>query len=170
MGSDKLYIRNILVEKKKQFAQTNKNKYVIEAAVLKGVYCGLGGTKIIPLPNYCSSIVNVVASIVKSKSRFRGNAVKDLDKLVYHLIKNNDSMLAMNLDITGDKPRVQLDFKHLVNPVVINIVLPLTNKGIADMATTVIGNTSIKYKFDEEELGTIKDTTEIYLYYMDRRF
>lgn len=167
MCSNKIYVRGVILDKKKEFNRTSNNEHVIEAAVVKGIYNGIGGTMAIPLPGYCGTIVNTVKNLSSLKYKSSGDIIKDLNKLISS-IRCIDCIGNIKLHIREDTTVLQLGFKGEVKDLYISIKLPLKDDGIAYIATKIIENSSSRYNFGVRELQLINRTTESYLQYVDR--
>lgn len=63
----KIDIRNIIKYNKEQFGKTKNRNYLINSAILKGLYIVIGGTKGIPLPNKLNIITEYSKIVIKYK-------------------------------------------------------------------------------------------------------
>lgn len=63
----KIDIRNIIKYNKEQFEKTKNRNYLINSAILKGLYIVIGGIKGIPLPNKLNIITEYSKIVIKYK-------------------------------------------------------------------------------------------------------
>lgn len=70
MCSIKMQLRNNIIDIKENYNNTKEPKYAIQAAIVKGVYKGIGGQKAIALPPYCTNIHIIMEAITKAKLKF----------------------------------------------------------------------------------------------------
>lgn len=169
MCSIKMQVRNNLISKKKQFNDTQEYRYALEASVMKGVYIGIGGSKVVPLPPYCSTITKVTSEIVKAKLKFDDNICKNLDRICQSL--KQDIKEVDNAAIVSNNGTIFIcvKFKHLNNTYKYKIDIPIKNRNIAEICTLLISNIDLRYSVNDEKLRVIADTLDAYLYLLDRR-
>ena len=170
MASHKINFRNLILEKKELFNHLNNRAYIIEAAVLKGVYYGVGGTKIIPLPHYCSIIVDSLKYITRAKGKFEGDKLKDLGRLRYEITKHIYGVYNLDVDITNEVYALYLYIEGKRQPYIIDIKTKNTNTYLADVGTTLVDGLSKLYVFNSKELNLIHITFEKCLNHLDRGY
>ena len=106
MASLKIDMRNDIINTKDKYKETRDKRHLVEAAVGKGVYYGIGGEKVIPLPPYCDSIVNAVRIVTRAKIRFKGNIIQDIERLSNEVIKGMETLVTVDLDVANRIPYI----------------------------------------------------------------
>ena len=168
--SIKICTRNLIAGKKNDFSKTNDHIYMIEAAVLKGVYRGVGGSKIIVLPTYCHVIVESLRYIIKAKGRFTGETIKDINRLSYEVTKNIKDVSSLELDRTSGASKICLCIRGEIEPFNIDVQLNNPNKHLVNIGITLIANLSKDHKFSAGELNIIHKIFENRLNYLARGY
>lgn len=155
MGNTKLQMRDRTLDKKRQFIETDDHLYAIESATLKGIYYGLGGTKMIPLPHYCSVITNSVSVLTKARAKFTGDISKDINKFIRYVSNNIDNIVDIQYGVNEQTPEFLIYFDDCNEATKINIDLPLTSTNIADIVKIILINTDNIHIFNSVELDLI---------------
>lgn len=160
MYTNKIMLRNLLVQKKIRYKEKYEHTQAIEIAVIKGVYKGIGGVKEIPLPKYYDRIVDVVSKIVKVRKSLKGDIISDIRLLERGLKREFYDIAHIDIEI-GNAIYVQIQFigfKLIINSIV---DFPISSRDIVGLASILIGGTDMK--LNEGELDVFENTLLQYI-------
>lgn len=166
--SSKLELRNTVLDFKNRYGMNRNKQNLVQAAVVRGVYYGIGGTKMIPLIPYCNVISDVVSYITKAKIKMNGNIVDDVAKLRETLIENVTEIASVELNMYGKNPTISLVVFQ--NIVYVNLSANrITNKDLAKITVAILENIRKSNPLIYSYKNVIEETVEVYMYYLDRK-
>lgn len=86
------------IERYKERSRINNNRlFMLEAAILRGVYSSIGGKKAIVLPYYCSFLTSMVVGLANAKSKIdNSNLNLSTRKLFYEMSRH--AKIVKNID------------------------------------------------------------------------
>ena len=138
MSDIKIELRDSIDRMKNAFKRTGNEKYMIDAAIMRGIYFGLGGTKLIPVhPNY-SIIANVVEEVIKAKVRMKDEGIKDIKRLMRILTKNVIGISGIDLNISSEKPIMTIYFTDKNKFINIGIKTYMTTSNLVNITVGII--------------------------------
>ena len=159
MSSTKIELREQIESIKKDFNKSRDRKDMFKAAVLKGVYRGIGGSKGIVLPIYCDNIVNIVSAITRARKRFKGSVLDKVNKIEEELLKEYNALVGFDVLIEEDRVRLALNLVDVYG-VVIEVSPELDEEDMAKIATSLIEIEGIGVELGADSVRYIRQQIE----------
>lgn len=168
----KIDLRNKVLKRKESFINSRIDIHLIDAAIIRGIYYGIGGTKAIPLPSFCNTLTNVVGYVTKAKIKFTGDIFKDIKKLASVLLENLRDILDIQISHEGVNSMI-LSIYGARGCKLVNVGYGgnLSNNDLANIAVSmleIVGDHTPR--IIEKNLGYIKESIKKWLNYIDRRW